>query len=417
MIRTRPACIKHLVLALVGLLIACSTGCLGPRGLSVSRKRYNEALVRTNAEEALLNFVRLRYLEQPLNLPVSGITSQFELNAGADLVTGRDFGDSTDLFSPTVSFSDRPTVTFNPVDSAEDSKIAFSPILPAELDLLLGSFNAERTFRIFVSQINRLDNASLGNGPTPAVPPRFEAFRQVAALVGYLQSQQAISFPVEQRQVDVEELTPVAKVNAQDLAQLNKAGYGIRRLEGDAELYQVTETDLVSTVRLHESPHTRPAIMEFKRLLRLKPNKNTFDFESVPQQCPLSYQEPCEEREDKVCITPRSVTQASFFLSQAVEVPPEHIAAGMVRLTYNPDGSLFDWGLVMEDLFRVHWCKRRPKNAFAAVRYRGYWFYIDSGDTASISTILLFNSALRLLSLPRGQVASGVPLLTLTVGN
>ncbi len=416
MTRSRLACIKHLALALVGLWIACSTGCLGPQGLSVSRKRYNDAIVRTNTEEALLNFVRLRYLEQPLNLPVSGITSQFELSAGGELTVGQDQGDPTELFKPNVRFADRPTVVFNPNVSTENSKLFYTPLLAAELDLLLGSFNAERTIRIFVSQINRLDNASRGDGPTPPTPPQYGDFHEVADLIALLQNQHAILFPLEEREEDVEDLPPVANLDPQDLVAFKKAGYGLRKLKGDKEVYQLTKSTVVPTVQFRDTPQSLPNVVRLKQLLRLDPRKNSFDIQTVPKEFSVAYHTQLAGLEDTVRFTPRSLLQATFFLSQGIEVPPEHIAKGLVQFTRNPDGSLFNWGMVLEDLIRVHSCKRRPKNVFAAVRYRGYWFYIDATDIASINTMLIFNSALRLVRLRGGDIQSGSPILTLPVG-
>lgn len=215
--------------ALLAIFLPALTGCLGPRGLSVTRKRYNQAIVRTNAEETLLNVVRLRYLEQVLSLPVSGVTSQFELSTGADLLNGQDAGDPTNLFGARGSFADRPTVVFNPSASDELSKLFYGRLKKEEVDTLLDSFEAEKVFRLFISQVNGLDNASSGEGPTPLNAPQYANFRHVARLFTQLQRQQAVLFPLEKRRVDLEDTVPIKKLTTQDIINLKKAGYGIRK--------------------------------------------------------------------------------------------------------------------------------------------------------------------------------------------
>lgn len=102
-----------------------------------------------------------------------------------------------------------------------------------------------------------------------------------------------------------------------------------------------------------------------------------------------------------------------YLLSQMIDVPSEHISAGLVKETCNPDGSSFDWGQVLGDLFRVEVCKHRPKNAYLSVPYRGYWFYIDDADGSSKITLNLFAELFRLQRL---SVVEGGPVLTLPVG-
>jgi hypothetical protein len=104
--------------------------------------------------------------------------------------------------------------------------------------------------------------------------------------------------------------------------------------------------------------------------------------------------------------------QVLYFLAHGVEVPPEHAAAGLARLTLDEDGSVFDFDRVLGGLFKV-WavqCKHRPPNAAVAVRYLGYWYYIDERDHDSRSSFAL---VLHMSRLEVGQAAGSAPVLTL----
>jgi hypothetical protein len=55
----------------------------------------------------------------------------------------------------------------------------------------------------------------------------------------------------------------------------------------------------------------------------------------------------------------------------------------------------------------------RPENAVIAVRYRGYWFWIDDTDLDSKSTFAMLS---QIFSLQAGKAEGIVPVLTLPVG-
>ncbi len=148
-----------------------------------------------------------------------------------------------------------------------------------------------------------------------------------------------------------------------------------------------------------------------ERALKVKPAQETYDVEEVVEgQLRPGQAEPART---KITVTTRSVLEVMYLLSQTITVPSEHVCAGVVTETRNPDGSVFDWGQVLGDLFRVEVAKKKPKTAYLAVPYRGYWFYIDDADSSSKITLNLFAELFRL---QRISAAEGGPLLTLPVG-
>src|SRR5262249_4334594 len=113
-------------------------------------------------------------------------------------------------------------------------------------------------------------------------------------------------------------------------------------------------------------------------------------------------------------IETRSLLQALYFVSHGIEIPAEHTAANLVTVTRDAAGRSFDWRLVTDGLFRVSSVKsvERPASAHVAVRYKGYWFYIDETDQTTKATfsLLMGVSRMELVGKP-----GAVPVLTLPV--
>jgi hypothetical protein len=83
-------------------------------------------------------------------------------------------------------------------------------------------------------------------------------------------------------------------------------------------------------------------------------------------------------KDDTVAIQTRSGLQILAELGANVEVPAEHIAE---LRTYSPiPESLLP-------LIRIHADKSQPADAFAAVKYRDYWYWIDDRDFRSKGVI------------------------------
>ena len=84
-------------------------------------------------------------------------------------------------------------------------------------------------------------------------------------------------------------------------------------------------------------------------------------------------------KDDVIAMKTRSGFQILNLLGSNVEVPPEHIAE---RRTYPP---ISEAGGIqsLPPLIRIHAEKSQPADAFAAVKYRDYWYWIDDRDFRS----------------------------------
>lgn len=85
-------------------------------------------------------------------------------------------------------------------------------------------------------------------------------------------------------------------------------------------------------------------------------------------------------KDDMVAIQTRSGLQILAELGANVEVPPEHIAD---QRTYPPIQETESRVQPLPPLIRIHADKSQPADAFVAVKYRNYWYWIDDRDFRS----------------------------------
>jgi len=120
-----------------------------------------------------------------------------------------------------------------------------------------------------------------------------------------------------------------------------------------------------------------------------------------------------KHNENELTIRTRSIASTLFYLSQNMDVPQEHIDAGLVTSTKTKSGELFDWGdTPAGTVFKIRSSEEFPENAYLTVNYRGYWYYIADNDLQSKSTFMLLT---QLFGLQAGQSTFSGPTLTLPV--
>ena len=283
------------------------------------------------------------------------------------------------------------------------------------VDLLnAAGWDIGRLFRILVEDVNGVGNAINASGPIPAKAPEFAEFRYLTSLLESMREQRMMDLGVDTRQVDIATSVPFTDVDAQALVSIQKSGYGVRSLgdKGEKKGYVLTQTKYAKGVRVLPEAANSHDMLEVSRLLNIKPGQSFYEIDVVVgnQIRPHSKSEP----RNRLTMSTRSLLEAMYFLSHGISVPPEHVQAGLVKLTQYPDGTPFDWSELTGDLLRVCVSKHRPKQAAAAVRYRNYWFYIEDTDVESKTTISLFRELTRLQKV--GAAEGQLPVLTLPVG-
>ncbi|MDR2812719.1 MAG: hypothetical protein LBB05_02975 [Puniceicoccales bacterium] len=342
-------------------------GCksIGPESVKEVHQKYNDAIAKTNDEQTLFNIVRLKYLENPCFMDITGIAEsrKFTTRVGP---SGSRFGlvnNSGNYELGLVAYSEifqNPTVTYSPLKGEDFTKRMLSPLpVAVVLGLIQAGWNVKRVFNLCVECINHLDNASTASGPTPVQEPEYESFSEAIDLMDALYSQKRL----------VIGLNPDGP---KDLV--------LRFVGSDSQSQQL------------------------KSILGLDPNSFEFRFNSNF----------LDTRSTNLTVRTRSVMEVFFYLSHAVNVPQKDIDAGLVTITKGCNGKIFDWTQCLSGKWITINCtesRERPKDAFVSIFYRGKWFYIADNDLNSKSTFMFLNY---LFNLQSGNSMASVPTLTIS---
>lgn len=348
-----------LVISLCLALTACNS--FGPDSLRHTHPLYNEALAQSMNEQILLNLVRQHYNDPTYFLDVINIASTMKFTFSGS-AGGSSLGQtSMGAVGSAGEYYTQPTISFAPLQGEEFVKSLLEPI---ELDklyhLMHSGWSLRRIFGICVERINNIDNAATASGPQPLNPPEHhERFLHVINLLEELQKYRAIqlSTDVKAQQTYMHIASDVLPAISQDLKQFLE-------LDPSAARYRIGENTLMN-------------------------------------------------EKDLVVFHTRTMMGVFYYLSQGIETPAEHIAQGWVKQTVYPDGRVYDWTQTSGGkMLKIHSSASHPDNAFLAIPYRGYWFYIADSDITSKASFTLLTILFRLQS---GAAKTNTPALTIPV--
>lgn len=410
---------RLLVCALVGTL---APGCTSlPRDLEKVRLGYNDVVKSSAEQQLLLNIVRLRYADSPSSLAVSAIAAQYELAKSLAIVPFFAVGGDANprgfvgiLPGAQIGSADRPTVTLTPLDDQEFTRRLFTP-LPVEGILYLAktTWQIQMVFRLYLENLNWVSNAQSASGPTPSQPPVFADFLRGMFALQVLQDRSLIVFGQEERSEPVGGPLPADRIDAAAILEAAKSGYEYRPDGGGATWTLVKKTPL-PVMHVHPAAVSLPEMREVARVFRLQAGLTKYEIRSESlNPFPDTYP---TEGVATLDLETRSLLQVLFFVAQGVAIPPAHRAAGIVRVTTDQDGVEFDWQRVLQGLLKVKWASgdEPPPNAYVAIPYKGYWFYVDATDHDSKSTFSFLLGVSRMELTTRTPAAG--PVLTLPVG-
>lgn len=349
------------------LFLIALTGChqAGPKAVRTGRANYNIAIQQTSSEQLLLNLVRLRYRDIPYFMEVASVSTSFNFDVSASTSAslpeseGNIYG-----FGTGIGYTERPTVTYTPL---QGDKFVRQLMTPIDLNIILllyhSGWSVERIFRVCLQSINGIRNAPGASGPTPDYMPKYKKFREVVGLL---------------RQLQLKRVLDMGQIPSEDP---NKPAVEIRIADEALEWNEVKQ---------------------FCDLLGLEYGRTYFRLTTAVGA----------GGKDRIATVPRSLMGSLFYVSQSVEVPPEDERLGRVTVSRDDKGNRFDWREVTGGLMHIYSSKKRPHNAYIMVHYRGSWFYIEDSDLTSKST---FSLLMQLFALQAGEVKSTGPILTLPV--
>lgn len=358
------AAIRVALLMLCVCSLGLPAGCvhIGPRTIVEDRLAYNEAVACTWKEQTLLNIVKLRYADAPFFLDVAQIVSGYTMarTAGAEgaIVPDPSALRFSELLAGSLNyqkaFSDRPTISYAPLNnSARFIQNLTLPLPPhGVLYLMQAGYPVDLVFDLTLDSINGVRNRVVTGGQLESATPEFQ---RVGQIMRRAQASGHVGMRIE-----------VDKDKRESLVMFFR----------DPEI----ESDLVAE------------LAELRRILRIPADQ---------KELRVVYGA-VAAKPNEIAFMTRSAIRVLHNLSTFVEVPACHLATGRAA----------DYGgaTEAEPRFVVHSGCEKPCDCYAAVCYRGCWFWIDDCDLASKRTMAYL---MVLLALADAGVKESVPFLTI----
>lgn len=344
-------------LLLPATLGACAT--VGPPSIPRDRFDYSDALAQSWKRQALLNIVKLRYLDVPVFLDVGQVVSGYTLEqlAQAGAAVDLDPGGNELSVGGALRFTDRPTVTYTPLTGDRFLRGLVTPLPARSVMLMLqAGYAADFTLGWSLGALNGLRNR-----------PAAAAGTSQAAEPGFLRALELLRAIQEDGGVGVV-LRPATQGGEDTVLVFSREGRSQASLAASAEL---------------------------RALLGLSPEAGEFVLVTSPGR----------GGEGELALQPRSLLQIMTSMAAGVQVPPEHLAEQRAV----PAAPLEDGAAA----FRVPCGPAEPPDAFVAVPYRGQWFWIDDRDWRSKRSFAL---VMFLFTLTEGSATERPPVLTIPTG-
>jgi hypothetical protein len=335
---------------------------IGPETLDRDRFDYTDAISNSWKRQMLLNVVKLRYADAPVFLDVTSVINQYLLEAEFQ------GGLSWNAFLPTQSeflsgrgkYANRPTITYQPLRGEKFTRSLMTPIPPsAILSVIQSGWRADASLMACAQAINGIYNRrATGLKPQPADPD----FYSMTALFHKIQESRALGIRI------------LEKKDEKPVTTLFFRKKGI-------------DTD------------TKAQIDTLKKLLGLNPELQEFKvvYGSLA------------ENDQEITILSRSMLEVILDLASYIDIPPTHMAEQ--RATPNIEAT--DAAAGPFSLIRIQSNAEKPDDAYVAVQYRGYWFWIDDRDFPSKR---MFSFLMFLFSLAETGAPEEAPTLTIPAG-
>jgi hypothetical protein len=349
-----------------GLLLTF-VGCAGVGPHSVARDRfdYTTAISDSWKAQMLVNMVKMRYGDTPTFLDVASVINQYSVESQLDLrLTWVDqlttALTNTQSAGAAARYIDRPTITYSPLTGERFARSLMTPIPPAAiLSLIQANYPADLVLRVTVHSVNGIRNRFGGAARARPADPEF--------------------YPLLER-----------------LKRLQASGaVGLR-------VQKTTEKDAtLMTIRSKVDETTAEDSLATRRMLGLDPTAQDFAivYASIAKN----------DRE--VAILSRSILEIIIDLASYIEVPDIHVEEKRVNPTQTDDSGA---GGPPTPLIRIHSSREKPADAFVAVPYHGYWFWIDDRDLPSKRLFSFIMFIFTLVEEPGRK--EGAPIVTIPAG-
>jgi hypothetical protein len=355
---TKTSVVKDLALGVAAAAL-CGCAAIGPRTVAVDRFDYSTAIAESWKEQTLLNIVKIRYADLPVFVDVSSIVAGYSLQTGVTvngvLSSKNAVQGNYGSVGGQAVYTDRPTITYVPMTGDKFMHGLITPIDPRNIFFLLqAGYPADYILGLAVESLNGVRNRWAAGG---VVRPADPDFVRALKLLREVQAVGGVGMRVEE-----------------DKAKGSTAVLLFRRDDLPAEIQQKSA--------------------EIRRLLKLPEDQQKF----------VLLYSPMRGAANELAVNSRSMLQILQAFASYVEVPEEHLRAGLAAPGFeheSPD---------QRDVGRIRSGMSKPEGAYAAVQYRGHWFWVDGSDTQAkraLTTVIFF------FTLAETGNAERLPLVTI----
>ena len=352
----------------IAVLFVSLSGCtsMGSRRIEPDRAAFTNAIGDSWKSQMLLNIVKIRYNDAPVFLDVASVITSYSMEEQVNF--GFNWSQAAAANFQNIGgygrYTDRPTVTYNPLMGEKFARSLMTPIPPpAVLSMMQAGYRADMVLRVAVNAINGHRNRFGGGGRLRKADPEFYQL--------------------------TEKLRNIQNSGAMGMRVTRAPGPG--STGGTVMVLKGKTTQEVAQDRIAVG-----------QILGLDPTAEEFSvaYGSVAKN------------DHEIAILSRSVLEILVDLASYVEVPPAHIEEKRVIASFE---DLSGDGRPLPPLLKIHSSSsiEKPADALVAVPYRGYWFWIDDRDVASKS---IFSFLMFIFTLTETGGKDNTPIVTIPAG-
>ncbi|MBW2245667.1 MAG: hypothetical protein JRF62_00415 [Deltaproteobacteria bacterium] len=348
---TMRAALTALILAV--LLAGCAA--IGRPTVDRDRFDYVSAISASWKRQTLLNLVKTRYLDAPVFMDVASVISQYALEG--EIEWGFTWQDrNTQTLGGRGTYTDRPTITYNPLMGEKFARSLLRPIpIPAILLLIQSGYPADYMLRICVQAINGLENLRSSPIAVQEADPEFYELLDVIRSLQKMDGMAMRSKSIDNRQ---------------------------------------------TMVMIFRQPKNEVAVGNLKRSMQL------LGLDAELREFNVVHGGFASDNKE-IAILSRSLLQVMVEYAAYIDVPESDISDG--RVLANKQEAV-ETEARLPPLIRVHNGTLKPDKAFVAVPYRNHWFWINDRDIYSKA---MFQFLMTLFSFTeRGESERTAPVIT-----
>jgi len=317
----------------VTIVLLASSACavrVGPKTVARDRFDYSAALTNSMKEQMLMNIVKVRYMDLPVFMDIAQVVATYTFEGSAYVNTPDWAGVASGPFAGASGrWAESPTITYNPLVGEQFARSLLAPVSPlAIFSLVQAGWPVDAIFTVGVRAINGL------YATTHLVLLKREGdtdYYRLLRMMRDLQSKEAFALRVQRR---------------------NGAESGVMFFR-PRQVDEATEAEA----------------KEVRKLLGLNPEAKEFSvvFGAI-------------QKDDKeIAMLTRSMLEILAEASAGVEVPASDVQEGRV-LPLPDESRLEEEAKRLRLRIRSSPDKPAQQDAYAAVHYRGRWFWVDDRD-------------------------------------